>query len=70
MEMEQLLEHSLAIFNKYSSFYKASTRSTQLLILGQDDYKDLLKFIGLGLKKWDEETSTAIQSRCLGSQID
>jgi|ERR1017187_224156 hypothetical protein len=56
MEIEKLLEHSLSIFNKYSNLYKACTHSTQLLILGHDDYKDLLKFINLGLQKWDEET--------------
>jgi len=55
MEIEQLLENSLTIFNKYSSLYKASTHSTKLLIIGQDDYKSLLKFIGLGLQKWDED---------------
>ena len=57
MEIEQLLEHSLTIFNKYLSLYKASELSRQLLILGHDDYKSLLKFISLGLKKWDEDTS-------------
>ena len=57
VEIEKLLEHSLTIFNKYSSLYNASTHSTELLILGQDDYKSLLKFISLGLQKWDEDTS-------------
>jgi hypothetical protein len=56
-EIEQLLEHSLETFNKYSSLYQASTLSTQNLILGHDDYKALLGFISLGLKKWDEDTS-------------
>jgi hypothetical protein len=55
-EIEQLLEHSLTVFNKYSSLYNASTRSTNLFIIGQDDYKYLLKFIGLGLKKRDEDS--------------
>jgi hypothetical protein len=57
MEIEQLLKHGLTIFNKYSRLYKASALNETLLILGHDDYKDLLKFIGLGLDKWDEETS-------------
>ena len=52
-EVKQLLEQSLTIFNKYSSLYNASTQSSG--IIGYDDYKHLLKFIGLGLKKWDED---------------
>jgi len=48
-EFKQLLEQSFAICNKYSSLYMASTRSRQ--ITGHDDYKSLLRFIGMGLKK-------------------
>src|SRR5579862_864898 len=42
-EIELLLDHSLRMFNKYSSLFNASTRSTNLLIMGEDDYKQLLK---------------------------
>ena len=52
-EMEQLLDRSFEIFNRYSSLYRASTWSRQ--IIGHDDYKSLLKFLNLGLKKWDED---------------
>jgi hypothetical protein len=53
VEMEQLLDESYEIFNRYSSLYRASTWSRQ--IIGHDDYKSLLKFLTLGLKKWDED---------------
>lgn len=52
-EMEQLLDRSLEIFNRYSSLYRASTWSRQ--IIGHDDYKSLFKFLHLGLQKWDED---------------
>lgn len=52
-EIEQLLDRSLEIFNRYSSLYRASVWSQK--IIGHDDYKSLLKFLGLGLKKWDED---------------
>ena len=52
-EMEQLLDRSFEIFNRYSSLYRASTWSRQ--IIGHDDYKSLLEFLSLGLKKWDED---------------
>lgn len=52
-EIEELLDNSLKIFNKYSSLYNASTWSRQ--IVGHDDYRSLLKFIGLGLKKHEED---------------
>ena len=56
-EIQLLLKHSLNIFNKYSSLYGNYTQLPDLFILGQDDYKSLLKFISLGLKKRDEDTS-------------
>jgi len=52
-EIEKLLEQSIDIFNKHCSLYKATTHSSG--IIGHDDYKHLLKFIGLGLQKWDED---------------
>jgi hypothetical protein len=52
-EVEQLLDHSLKVFNKYSGLYRASSHSRQ--IIGHDDYKDVFKFIRLGLKKWDDD---------------
>ena len=52
-EVEQLLADSLRIFNQYSSLYRASSWSKK--IIGYDDYQSLLKFIRLGLQKWDED---------------
>lgn len=57
-EIEHLLDHSFKTFNKYSSLYRAATSSRQ--INGYDDYKSLLKFIGLGLKKWDEDRKSEL----------
>jgi AbiU2 len=65
VEIKELLEQSLSIFNKYSSFYNASTQSSG--IIGHDDYEHLLKFIKLGLKKWDEDIEK--QYEALGVQI-
>ena len=66
-EIEQLLEHSLTIFNKYSSLYNNSGLWREHLWLGQDDFKSLLKFMGLGLKKWDEGKKE-IQHQSLASK--
>ncbi|MFZ1641674.1 MAG: hypothetical protein WAV07_09620 [Candidatus Contendobacter sp.] len=60
-EIEQLLDHSFKTFNKYSSLYQASTWSRQ--VIGHDDYKSLLKFLGLGLDKWDEDIEHEISER-------
>ena len=52
-EIETLLNESFTIFNRYSSLYRASTWSRT--VVGHDDYKSLLKFLKLGLQKWDED---------------
>lgn len=52
-EIRQLLEQSLKVFNKYSSLYCATTQSSG--IIGHDDYLHLLKSVGLGLKKREED---------------
>ena len=52
-DIEDLLSQSLSIFNRYSSLYRASTWSRQ--VIGHDDYKSVLSFIRLGLQKWDED---------------
>jgi hypothetical protein len=52
-EIQILLEQSLDIFNKYCGLYKATTHSSG--IIGHDEYKQLLKFIGMGLQKRDED---------------
>jgi hypothetical protein len=52
LEIEELLSQSLIIFNRYSSLYTASTWSRQ--VIGHDDYRSLLKFLRLGIQKWDE----------------
>ncbi|MBN1906261.1 MAG: hypothetical protein JW927_14310 [Deltaproteobacteria bacterium] len=52
-EIENLLDESFVIFNRYSSLFNASTYSRK--VVGHDDFKYLLEFIKLGLKKWDED---------------
>ena len=64
-EIDQLLKDGLDIFNIYSSLYNASMQSSG--IIGRDDYNHLLKFIGLGLKKWDEDIEK--QYKEIGVQI-
>ena len=57
-EIEELLNQSFTIFNRYSSLYRASTWSRQ--VIGHDDYQSLLKFLRLGLQKWDEDIEKEI----------
>lgn len=52
-EIEELLDNSHKIFNKYSTLFDASTWSRQ--IVGNDDYRSLFKFIRLGLYKHRED---------------
>ncbi len=52
-EVELLLNESHSIFNRYSDLFNASTYSRK--VVGHDDYKSLLKFLNMGLDKWDEE---------------
>ena len=58
-EIESLLDESFVIFNRYNSLYSASTYSRK--VVGHDDYKSLLKFINLGLQKWDEDIENQIE---------
>lgn len=58
-ELETLLDESFSIFNRYSSLYRASTWSRK--VVGHDDYKSLLKFIRLGLQKWEEDIAKELQ---------
>jgi len=58
-EIEKLLDECFTIFNRYSSLYRASTWSRK--VVGHDDYKSLLKFIRLGLQKWDEDIEKELQ---------
>ncbi len=51
-DIETLLDESFSIFNRYSSLYRAKTYSRKTD--GHDDFKSLLKFMNLGLQKWDE----------------
>jgi predicted MPP superfamily phosphohydrolase len=52
-EIEKLLEQSMDIYNRYSNMYRAGTWVPN--IIGHDDYKTVLKFMNLGLEKWDED---------------
>lgn len=58
-EIEELLDKSFEIFNRYSSLYRASTWSRK--VIGHDDYKSTLKFIRLGLQKWDEDLEKELE---------
>jgi hypothetical protein len=51
-DIEELLNKSLEIYNRYSKLYRASSSSRY--IMGHDDYKSLFKFAKLGLDKWDD----------------
>jgi hypothetical protein len=59
--IETLLDESFKIYNRYSNsnLYRASTYSRQ--VIGHDDYKSLLKFMKIGLKKWDEDIEQEIE---------
>lgn len=52
-ELSTLLDECFRILNQYSSLYRASTYSRK--VIGNDDYKSLLKFIKLGLQKTHED---------------
>lgn len=58
-EIETLLDECFIIFNRYSSLYRASSWSRK--VVGHDDYQSLLKFIRLGLQKWDEDIEKELQ---------
>ena len=58
-EIEVLLDESFVIFNRYSSLYSATTYSRK--VVGHDDFKSLLRFINLGLQKWDENIENEIK---------
>jgi hypothetical protein len=51
--IETLLDEGLTIFNRYSNLYRASTYSRK--VEDYDDFKSLLKFVNLGLEKWNED---------------
>ncbi|MFQ5687485.1 MAG: hypothetical protein ACE5GV_12590 [Candidatus Scalindua sp.] len=52
-EIKTLTDESFSIFNKYSNLYSAASYSRK--VVGHDDFKSLLKFVNLGLEKWDED---------------
>jgi len=58
-EIETLLDECFTIFNRYSSLYRAATWSRK--VVGHDDYQSLLKFVKLGLQKWDEDIAKELQ---------
>ncbi|AFZ22313.1 AbiU2 domain-containing protein [Allocoleopsis franciscana] len=47
-EVELLISKGLEIYNKYCSLFYAQTHSSTLI--GEDDYKQVLKYIRLGMK--------------------
>ena len=58
-EIENLLDESFSIYNRYSSLYRATTYSRK--VVGHDDFKSLLNFMNLGLQKWDENIENEIK---------
>jgi hypothetical protein len=58
-EIEQLLQQSSDIFNRYSFMYCANTWIWHYI--GHDDYKSLVKFINIGLEKWDADIQKQIE---------
>jgi hypothetical protein len=58
-ELSTLLDECFRILNQYSSLYRASTYSRK--VIGNDDYKSLLKFIKLGLHKRREDIDKELQ---------
>jgi len=52
-DLTELLDKCFEIYNRYSSLYRASTASRQ--VIGADDYKSVLKFMRLGLQKYEED---------------
>ncbi len=57
-DLEALLNKGITIFNRYSSLFRASTHSCQMI--GHDDYKNLLNCLRLGLQKQREELNGKI----------
>ena len=71
VEIMDLLDQSFKIFNRYSSLYRASSWSRQ--IVGHDDYQSLLKFLRLGLEKSDEDIArelAGIRERTTQESVD
>lgn len=58
-EIKLLLDRCFEIFNRYLHLYRASVWSRK--VPGHDDYKYILKFIKLGLQKWDEDIEKELQ---------
>jgi len=58
-EIEKLLDQSMEIFNRYSAMYIANVYARQ--IVGHDDYNSLIKFVNLGLEKWEEDIKKQIE---------
>ncbi len=59
-KIETLLDESFLIFNRYSSLYSATKYSRK--VDGHDDFKSLLKFMNLGLQKWDDNIENEINN--------
>ena len=58
-EMDDLLDKALRIFNKYSSLFRASTWSRDMI--GQDDYKGCLSLIRDGVIKYKQDMERELQ---------
>lgn len=58
-EIEQLLDAAFKIFNRYSNLFCASSWSRYMA--HHDEYKSVLKFMKMGMDKWDEDIKKQIQ---------
>jgi AbiU2 len=58
-DIENLLDTGFAICNRYSGLYQASSNSRQMI--GHDDYLSLLKFVNLGIAKWNKDIDREIE---------
>lgn len=52
-EIEERMAKAFEIFNRYSTAFRASSRSTKLI--REDDYRGLFHFLHFGLAKYDED---------------
>lgn len=58
-DISELLERGIMILNRYSSLFRASSSSTQ--IVGHDDYKYVLNCIRLEIKQHEEEFAAEVK---------
>ena len=58
-EIEHLLKLAVKLLNRYSSLFKATSYSTQ--IVGHDDYRHVLLAVRENLRKWEQDIAEEIE---------